>query len=371
MKKIITLCLSLCMTAALAAPAYALEYSIAPPKDFDFGRDTSIEVIHTADGGAMRNEDVSKNAALIPPAFGSESMNALHTGEYLTPNLAPRTLPTAGAVISGSGDVVTPGSTVNGGSGYQPSVLFTDVTSNLYYKNGSLGKIEIPALDLSVRIYQGTDSKTLAKGVGHFEDTSIWEGNVCLAAHNRGANSYFGQIHTLDIGDKITLTTKLGTRSYINLYNIWSSYAVESEGVMIAYTSVYGNTKKAVEYLAEELKAKGCPKVVVCDLAREDMAEAVEDAFRYGKLVLATTTYNGDIFPFMRTFIDHLTERNFQNRKIALVENGSWAPVAAKVMAKALEGSKNIELAGTVTIRGTLKEENRRQLAELAAGLMQ
>ena len=136
------------------------------------------------------------------------------------------------------------------------------------------------------------------------------------------------------------LTENLGY--YINLYNIWSSYAVESEGVMIAYSSVYGNTKKAVEYLAEELKAKGCPKVVVCDLAREDMAEA-----------------------------DHLTERNFQNRKIALVENGSWAPVAAKVMAKALEGSKNIELAGTVTIRGALKEENKRQLAELAAGLMQ
>ena len=167
----------------------------------------------------------------------------------------------------------------------------------------------------------------------------------------------------------LVLTENLGY--YINLYNIWSSYAVESEGVMIAYTSVYGNTKKAVEYLAEELKAKGCPKVVVCDLAREDMAEAVEDAFRYGKLVLATTTYNGDIFPFMRTFIDHLTERNFQNRKVALVENGSWAPVAAKVMAKALEGSKNIELAGTVTIRGALKEENKRQLAELAAGLMQ
>ena len=176
MKKIITLCLSLCMTAALAAPAYALEYSIDAPNDYDFGKDTSIEVIHTADGGAMRNEDVSKNAALIPPVFGSESMNALHTGEYLTPNLAPRTLPTAGAVISGSGDVVTPGSTV--------------------------------------RIYQGTDSKTLVKGVGHFEDTSIWEGNVCLAAHNRGANSCFGRIHTLDIGDKITLTTKLGTRTY-------------------------------------------------------------------------------------------------------------------------------------------------------------
>ena len=215
MKKIITLCLSLCMTAALAAPAYALEYSIAPPKDFDFGRNTSIEVIHTADGGAMKNADMSKNTALIPPAFGSESMNALHTGEYLTPNLAPGSIPASGAVIGGSAaTVVTPGSTVNGGSSYQPTVLFTEVTSGLYYKHGSLGRLEIPSLDLSVRIYQGTDSKTLAKGVGHFEDTSIWDGNVCLAAHNRGANSYFGQIHTLDIGDKITLTTKLGTRTY-------------------------------------------------------------------------------------------------------------------------------------------------------------
>ncbi len=165
------------------------------------------------------------------------------------------------------------------------------------------------------------------------------------------------------------LTENLGY--YINLYDIWSSYAVESEGVMIAYTSVYGNTKKAAEYLAEELEARDCPKVVVCDLAREDMAEAVEDAFRYGKIVLATTTYNGDIFPFMRTFIDHLTERNFQNRKVAFVENGSWAPVAAKVMAKELEDSKNIEVAGTVTIKGALKEENRIQLAELADSLMQ
>ena len=214
MKKIITLCLSLCLTAALAAPAYALEYSIDAPNDYDFGKDTSIEVIHTADGGAMRNEDVSKNAALIPPAFGSESMNALYTGEYLTPNLAPNARPAAGSAIGGaSGAVVTPGSTVSGGS-YQPTTLFTDVSSDLYYKNSSLGRLEIPALDLSVRIYQGTDSKTLAKGVGHFEETSIWEGNVCLAAHNRGTNSYFGQIHTLNIGDKITLTTKLGTRTY-------------------------------------------------------------------------------------------------------------------------------------------------------------
>ena len=213
MKNLLTFALAISMMASLAVSASALEYSIDAPNDYDFGKDTSIEVIHTADGGAMRNEDVSKNAALIPPAFGSESMNALNTGEYLTPNLAPRTLPTVDAVISGSGDVVTPGSTVSSGS-YQPSTLFTEVASDLYYKNGSLGRLDIPALDLSVRICQGTDSKTLAKGVGHFEDTSIWEGNVCLAAHNRGANSYFGQIHTLNIGDKITLTTKLGARTY-------------------------------------------------------------------------------------------------------------------------------------------------------------
>lgn len=214
MKKIITLCLSLCMTAALAAPAYALEYSIDAPDDYDFGRNTSIEVIHTADGGAMRNEDVSKNAALIPPAFGSESMNALHTGEYLTPNLAPRTLPTAGAVISGSGDVVTPGSTVSSGNGYQPAVLFTEVASDLYYKNGSLGRLEIPALDLSVRICQGTDSAAIVKGAGHFTNTSIWDGNVAIAGHNRGVNNHFGKIHTLNVGDTIKLMTKLGERSY-------------------------------------------------------------------------------------------------------------------------------------------------------------
>ena len=215
MKKILTFALAVSMMASLAVSASALEYSIAAPDDYDFGKDTSIEVIHTADGGAMKNADMSKNTALIPPAFGSESMNALHTGEYLTPNLAPGGIPASGAVIGGSASgVVTPGSTVNGGSSYQPTVLFTEVTSDLYYKNGSLGRLEIPSLDLSVRIYQGTDSKTLAKGVGHFEDTSIWNGNVCLAAHNRGANSYFGQIHTLDIGDKIILTTKLGTRTY-------------------------------------------------------------------------------------------------------------------------------------------------------------
>lgn len=213
MKKIITLCLSLCMTAALAAPAYALEYSIDAPDGYDFGKDTSIEVIHTADGGAMKNTDVSKNAALIPPAFGSESMNALNTGEYLTPNLAPGGIPASGSVIGGGASgVVTPGSTVSGG--YQPSVLFTDVTSELYYKNGSLGRLDIPALDLSVRICQGTDSAALVKGAGHFTNTSIWDGNVAIAGHNRGVNNHFGKIHTLNVGDTIKLMTKLGERSY-------------------------------------------------------------------------------------------------------------------------------------------------------------
>ena len=157
---------------------------------------------------------------------------------------------------------------------------------------------------------------------------------------------------------------------YLNLYDIWSSYRPESEGILIAYTSVYGNTKKAVELLAEKLKSRGCPKVVVTDLAREDMAEAVEDAFRYNKLVLATTTYNADIFPFMRTFIEHLTERGYKNRTVALIENGSWAPMAAKVMKGMLEGSKNLTFTDTtVRITSALNEESKAQLDKLAEEL--
>ncbi len=154
---------------------------------------------------------------------------------------------------------------------------------------------------------------------------------------------------------------------YLNLYNIWSSYQVEDDGIMIAYTSVYGNTKKAVLQLAEKLKANGCPKVVVNDLARCDMAEAVEDAFRYGKIVLATTTYNSEIFPFMREFINHLTERNFQNRTVAFIENGSWAPMATKVMKELLSNSKNITFAeNSVKIVSALNEESTAQLNALA-----
>lgn len=157
---------------------------------------------------------------------------------------------------------------------------------------------------------------------------------------------------------------------YLGLYNTWSSYGTESEGIVIAYTSVYGHTKAAVELLAQKLNDAGCPKVAVTDLARDDMAEAVEDAFRYGTLVLATTTYNADIFPFMREFINHLTERNFSNRTIAFVENGSWAPTAAKVMRKMLEDCKNIKFAeNTVTIKSALSDDNRAQIDALAAEL--
>lgn len=164
------------------------------------------------------------------------------------------------------------------------------------------------------------------------------------------------------------LTENLG--HYLEKYDIWSSYKVESEGVVIAYTSVYGNTKKAVELLAQKLEEKGCPKVTVFDLARDDMAKAVEDAFRYGKLVLATITYNGDIFPFMRTYIENLTERSYQNRTIGLIENGSWAPAAARVMQGMFEKSKNITwLENNVKIMSSLSEANEAEIEAMAEEL--
>ena len=156
---------------------------------------------------------------------------------------------------------------------------------------------------------------------------------------------------------------------YTGLYDIWSSYGVESEGVCIAYTSVYGNTKRAAELLAKKLEERGC-KAAISDLARCDMAEAVEDAFRYGKLVLATTTYNADIFPFMRQFIDHLTERNYQNRTIGFIENGTWAPTAAKIMKAMFEKSKNINyIDTTVTLRSAMTEENAEAIERMAEEL--
>ena len=242
MKKLTMLLLTLCMTVSLAVPASAagpMEYTFDGTGDPEYGKPTSIEVIYTADGGAQKNEDVSKNAALAPPTFGSASADTLHTGTPLTPNLAPGYQPTAGAVINGSSAVIQPpamgggvssgnmGSASGSGAVYVPgsssvtvtnpgstSSGYTEVTEDLYYSNGSLGTLKIPAIDLSVKIYQGTGSSTLAKGVGHFEDSSIWDGNAAFAAHNRGTNSYFGKIHTLEMGDTITLTTRLGTRTY-------------------------------------------------------------------------------------------------------------------------------------------------------------
>ena len=158
---------------------------------------------------------------------------------------------------------------------------------------------------------------------------------------------------------------------YLDLYNTWSSYGVETEGVAVFYTSVYGNTKKAVEILEKKLQEKGCPKVAVTDLARDDMAEAVEDAFRYGRIILATTTYNAEIFPFMREFIEHLTERNYKGRKVGLIENGSWAPMAAKVMKTMLEPCKDMTyMDTTVKILSAVTSENEEQIDQLATEIL-
>ena len=209
------LMMSQAMTASAADP---MSYSFGGAAEPDYGTPTSIEVVHTADGGARQDEDVSKNAALIPPSFGSASMDARNTGAYLTPNLAPAPSVGSGAVIGGAGENISfPSYTEEGGynGGFiVQSIGYTAVTDDLYYSGGHLGTLRIPELSLVVKIYQGTGSSTLAKGVGHFDETSIWDGNVALAAHNRGVNDYFGEIHTLEYGDRITLTTKLGTRVY-------------------------------------------------------------------------------------------------------------------------------------------------------------
>ena len=250
MKKLTALFLVLCMVLSMAATAYALEYTFDEDEQSGYGTPTSIEMVHTADGGAQKNEDISKNAALIPPTFGSAASNTLNTGEYLTPNLAPKAMAGVGGLISGEAVVVFPpdmsglstesasagsaesttgsaaipssgGSTIIPGSAEVTVTVpeatssgYTEVTEDLYDKNGYLGTLEIPAIGLSVNIVEGTDAAALKRGAGHFEDTSIWDGNAAFAAHNRGANSYFGKIHTLELDDRITLTTKLGTRTY-------------------------------------------------------------------------------------------------------------------------------------------------------------
>lgn len=236
MKWIRPVLLTAALTAALVFPAYALEYSVDAPENYLFGKPTSQEIIYETDNP---NVDRSKNTALIPPGFGTPTSYLPNSGEYLTPNLVPGALNgglvnavgsaasnatggAAGSVTLGSdGFPTVSGSTVqstipnasaqqmvSGSSGY------TEVTSDLYYGGGYLGTLKIPSIGVNVKVYQGTGDASLAKGVGHFTETSIWDGNVALAGHNRGVNSYFGEIHTLEAGDTITLTTKLGTRTY-------------------------------------------------------------------------------------------------------------------------------------------------------------
>ena len=208
--------------AMLVAPAHALEYTIDEPEDYLFGRPTSEDAPYTAENP---NVDRSKNTALIPPGFGTPTSYLPNSGEYLTPNLVPGAL--SGGLVNQAGSVgggtVTnsgyPAVDVSGGTSQfsyttTQTTAFTEVTSDLYYSGGHLGTLKIPSLGVNVKIYEGTDSTQLAKGAGHFTNTSIWNGNVSLAAHNRGANSYFGEIHTLESGDRITLTTKEGTRTY-------------------------------------------------------------------------------------------------------------------------------------------------------------
>ena len=261
MKTLISAMLCLCTMCALALPAHALEYNISAPGDPEYGKPTSFEPVVTADGGAMKNEDLSKNAALIPPGFGTPTSYMLNTGEYLTPNLVPSQMAGAGAV-NGNVAVIAPpssgsvsGSTTGSTGGYpaadtslstSPSTTagYTEVTSALYYSDGSLGTLKIPSIGLTVKIFQGTDSAALAKGAGHFTETSIWTGNVALAGHNRGVNEHFGKIHTLRAGDIITLTTALGTRTYavtgVNKVSVndTSGLDVSSTNMVTLYTCV-------------------------------------------------------------------------------------------------------------------------------------
>ena len=254
MKKLgMFLCL-MCLTAALTVSASAagpLTYTIDARGDPDYGVPTSFEPVATADGGARKNEDISKNAALIPPGFSTASADTLNTGTPLTPNLASDSRPATGAAINGtSAPVFVPGNTIpDTPSASTPSTSvssagYTEVTSDLYYAAGHLGTLKIPAIGLTVKVYEGTDSKTLARGAGHFEDTSIWDGNVAFAGHNRGVNNHFGKIHTLELGDEITLTTKLGTRIYevVSVSKVLetdrSGLAATTENMITLYTCV-------------------------------------------------------------------------------------------------------------------------------------
>ena len=205
MKCLPKLAMTLCLVLSVSTQAFAADYNIDGKASPDYAKPTSVDYVYTPNGGAQPNVDISKDAAVIPPAFG---IGGIHTLNAVS---APVSVSPGSAVIGG-GAVVYPGSV--SASTTTAATAFTDVTRDLYYANDSLGTLSIPTLGLNVKIVQGTDSASLAKGVGHFEESSIWNGNVALAAHNRGTNSYFGQIHTLSVGDTVTLTTKLGTRTY-------------------------------------------------------------------------------------------------------------------------------------------------------------
>lgn len=233
-------------TALLAAlaitPARALEYTVDAPDDYLFGRPTSDETIYEQEAV---NVDRSKNTALIPPGFGTPTSYLPGSGEALTPNLVPGAL-NGGGLVTSTGSVTYP--TVDSGVSWT-NTAYTSVTDDLYYSAGHLGTLKIPTLDLSVKVYQGADSKTLAKGAGHFTDTSLWDGNVCIAAHNRGVNAYFGQLHTLTVGDTITWTTKLGTRTYevVSVSKVSETDAsgteAAGENCLTLYTCVRGQSE--------------------------------------------------------------------------------------------------------------------------------
>lgn len=214
-KTLYSMCAAFCLAAVLTVPASALQYTVGAPDDYLFGRPTSDDTIYvTTDEPA--NTDRSKSAARIPPAFGSPTSYTLNAGELLTPNLVNQNS-TTGTVAGGSVTVMPPNFSPNtGGSsiGSSTSTGYTEVTDDLYYSGGHLGTLKIPAIGLTVKVYQGTGSSTLAKGAGHFPATSIWDGNVCIAGHNRGVRDDFGDLHTLEPGDTVTWTTKLGTRTY-------------------------------------------------------------------------------------------------------------------------------------------------------------
>ena len=246
MKKHLTTLLALCcLLGAFAVPTGALEYTFDSPSTGDFGTPTSDDTIYEHQDP---NVDRSKGSALIPPGFGTPTSYLPNSGEYLMPNLAaggPLNSPSLNGTVTGSiggGTVLLPGAVDAPTSSYPTTgstantqvTGFTDVTSDLYYSNGSLGTLKIPAIGLTVKVVQGTDSKALAKGAGHFTNTSIWDGNCCLAGHNRGVTNHFGKIHTLDTGDTITLTTKLGTR----IYSVTNVMKVgETDNSMLAATS--------------------------------------------------------------------------------------------------------------------------------------